>query len=153
VLDHGVLVPLSFLDPEGTYPLVNLSLSGLSLETHRRLGGVVAEVAAALNRRIVFLASGDLSHRLTPDAPAGFSPRGHEFDDLIVEHLRAGDVDGIVHIDRALADAAGECGLRSLVALSGVSTGCRRSGPLVRGAVGRRLLDRTRRSRRGHPCR
>jgi len=122
-LDHGVLVPLSFLDPEGTYPLVNLSLSGLSLEMHRRLGDVVAEVAAALNRRIVFVASGDLSHRLTPDAPAGFSPRGHEFDDLIVEHLRAGDLDAIVHIDRTLADAAGECGLRSLITLSGVIPG------------------------------
>ena len=119
VLDHGVLVPLSFLDPDGSLPLVNLSLSGLPLESHRRLGGVVAEVAHALGRRIAFLASGDLSHRLTGDAPAGYSPRGAEFDEFVVDHVRRSDLDGLVDVDRRLADAAGECGLRSLIALSG----------------------------------
>lgn len=123
VLDHGVLVPLSFLDPGGSYPLVNLSLSGLSFEMHRRLGRIVAEVGEELGRRVAFLASGDMSHRLTPDAPAGFSPRGREFDEFVVEHLAANDLDGVINVDRRLADAAGECGLRSLITLSGVLPG------------------------------
>ncbi|MBE0416285.1 MAG: AmmeMemoRadiSam system protein A [Coriobacteriia bacterium] len=123
VLDHGVLVPLSFLDPEGALPLVNLSLSGLSFEQHRRLGSAVTEVAMALGRRIAFLASGDLSHRLTPDAPAGYSPRGKDFDQLVVDHVRRSDLDGLLHVDRQLAEVAGECGLRSLVTLSGVLPG------------------------------
>jgi MEMO1 family protein len=122
-LDHGVLVPLSFLDADGSFPLVNLSLSGLSLEHHQRLGAVVAEVARSLGRRTAFLASGDLSHRLTPDAPAGYSPRGQEFDELVADHVRRSDLDGLVLMDGSLADAAGECGLRSLVTLSGVLPG------------------------------
>lgn len=122
-LDHGVLVPLSFLDPKGSLPLVNLSLSGLSLEHHRHLGASVAEVASVLGRRMAFVASGDLSHRLTPDAPAGYSPRGVEFDTLVADLVRRGDLDGLVTIDRALADAAGECGLRSILTLSGVMPG------------------------------
>ncbi len=122
-LDHGVLVPLHFLDPDGAHPLVNVSLSGLSLGHHRLLGIAVAEVASALGRRIVFLASGDLSHRLLPEAPAGFSPRGKEFDSVVVEHVRKGDLDDLVHIDRGLSEAAGECGLRSIIALSGVLPG------------------------------
>lgn len=123
VLDHGVLVPLSFLDPDGHHPLVNLSLSGLPLETHQRLGAVVAEVASALGRRIVFLASGDMSHRLTRDSSAGYSPRGREFDEWMVERLRGNELDRVVDVDRRLADEAGECGLRSVVTLSGVLPG------------------------------
>lgn len=122
-LDHGVIVPLAFLDPDGSYPLVNLSLSGLPLDTHRNLGAVVARTAAELGRRIAFIASGDLSHRLTPDAPAGYSPHGEEFDRLVVDHVRRGDLDALERIDPRLADSAGECGLRSIVALSGALPG------------------------------
>lgn len=119
LLDHGVLVPLSFLDPDGDLPLVNLSLSGLSLERHRELGEIVAAVAARLGRRIAFLASGDLSHRLTREAPAGYSPRGAEFDQLVVDLVAAGALGELVTMDPRLSDEAGECGLRSIIALSG----------------------------------
>lgn len=119
VLDHAVLVPLLFLDPHDTHPLVNISLSGLSLEAHRGVGEAVAEVAASLGRRIVFLASADLSHRLIPRAPAGYSPKGQEFDSKLVGLLRTNRLSHVIDIDRSLADAAGECGWRSVIALSG----------------------------------
>lgn len=118
-LDHGVLVPMSFLDFEGRWPVVVLSLSYLPLETHRRFGETVAEAARSLGRRVAFLASGDCSHRLTPDAPAGFSPRGADFDARLVEKVREGDLAGLVNLDPGLVDAAGECGLRSFVTLGG----------------------------------
>lgn len=123
VLDHGVLVPMSFLDPVGRWPIVNLSLSWLPYEVHRRLGQVVADVAARLGRRIAFVASGDCSHRLKPEAPAGFSPRAAEFDRTLVELVAAGDFDGLMHIEPVLVEAAGECGLRSFVTLGGVIPG------------------------------
>lgn len=118
-LDHGVLVPMSILDPEGKWPIVNLSLSWLSYRLHRRLGQSVAETAHRLDRRIAFVASGDCSHRLKPDAPAGYSPRAAEFDRLLVEHIGAGDFDGLMAIDPALIEEAGECGLRSFITLGG----------------------------------
>jgi len=124
-LDHGSLVPLSFLDRAGNYPLVVLSLSFLPLPTHRALGMAVRDAATRLARRVAFVASGDCSHRLTRDAPAGFSPRGAEFDRELVRLLEAGDFEGLMHIDEDLVDAAGECGLRSFVTLGGFLAGSR----------------------------
>jgi len=118
-LDHGVLVPMSFLDRDGRYPVVVLSLSFLPYEQHRRLGVVVREAAAELGRRVAFVASGDCSHRLTPSAPAGYSPRAHLFDERLVELLSANDFDGLSHIDAHLVEEAGECGLRSFITLGG----------------------------------
>jgi len=71
LLDHGALVPLSFLDRAGRYPLVEVSLSFLPLALHRALGRAIARAARRVGRRVAFVASGDCSHRLTRDAPAG----------------------------------------------------------------------------------
>ncbi len=120
VLDHGVIVPLSYLDPDSHWPLVVLSLSGLSLQAHRQAGAAIASAAMSLGRRIAFIASGDLSHRLTREAPAGYAPRGSDFDDAVVDAFRKSDLSALTSIDPALIEEAGECGLRSFVALSGV---------------------------------
>ncbi len=119
-LDHGVLVPMSFLDPDGRWPIVNVSLSWLSHRLHRRFGAAIAHVAEQLGRRIAFVASGDCSHRLKEGAPAGFSPRAAEFDATLVELIRSGDFAGLMEMEPALVEAAGECGLRSFVTLGGV---------------------------------
>jgi AmmeMemoRadiSam system protein A len=123
VLDHGAMVPLSFLDRAGRYAVVELSLSFLPLTAHRLLGRAVREAARQVGRRIAFVASGDCSHRLTRDAPAGFSPRAAEFDARLVELLSNGDFAGLENLDPALIEAAGECGLRSFVALGGYAEG------------------------------
>lgn len=118
-LDHGTIVPLSFLDPSQERRLVILSLSYLPLATHRSLGRAVREAAEKLGRRVAFVASGDCSHRLTPDAPAGYSARGAEFDSWLTETVARGDLSDLVAVDEELDEAAGECGLRSFVALGG----------------------------------
>lgn len=121
VLDHGVMVPMNFLDPAGRWPVLDLSLSWLSYEQHRELGVQVASAAADLGRKIAFVASGDCAHRLTRDAPAGYSPRAAEFDAELVRLLGMSDFEGLMHIDRDLVEAAGECGLRSFIALGGAA--------------------------------
>lgn len=123
VLDHGVLVPMSFLEPSRPVAHVVLSLAWLPLAAHRRLGAVVAEVAEAQGKRVVFVASGDCSHRLTPGAPAGFSPRGEAFDQMLVDSLGRQRLDDLVDVDPDWAEDAGECGLRSFVTLSGAIPG------------------------------
>lgn len=122
-LDHATIVPLSFLEPSGSVPLVVLSLSYLAYDTHRRLGEIVRELAEELGRRVVFVASGDLSHRLTPDAPAGYSPRGAELDEAIVEHVRTGRLGELVMLSPDLIESGGECGLRSIITLGGFAGG------------------------------
>ncbi|MDP2232001.1 MAG: AmmeMemoRadiSam system protein A [Actinomycetota bacterium] len=120
-LDHAVLVPMSFLDPEGRWPLLVLSLSWLPYESHRAVGEELASVSALLGRKIAFVASGDCSHRLSPEAPAGFDPRAEEFDQLLLKLVADSDFDGLSHIDPELVERAGECGLRSFVTLGGVA--------------------------------
>lgn len=112
-LDHGVLVPLSFLRP---LRLVSISIVNAYGE-HRDLGRLVRRCAEELGRDVVFVASGDLSHRLTPDAPAGYDPRGKTFDQAIVRAAETGDFAALSDLDRRLVGGAGECGLRSLIAL------------------------------------
>ncbi|MBN1192532.1 MAG: AmmeMemoRadiSam system protein A [Coriobacteriia bacterium] len=123
LLDHGALVPLSFLDRSGRYPIVELSLSFLPLDTHRMLGRAIKRAGDRLGRRVAFLASGDCSHRLTPDAPAGYSPRAAEFDAQLVRLLAQADYRNLQDIDRELIEAAGECGLRSFITLGGFLEG------------------------------
>ena len=122
-LDHGALVPLSFLDRRGSYRLVELSLSFLPLSDHRLLGRAIRRAVAETGRRTAFIASGDCSHRLTLDAPAGFAPEGTEFDATLVSLLGSGDFAGLEALDPDLIEAAGECGLRSFVTLGGFLEG------------------------------
>lgn len=122
-LDHGAMVPLSFLDREGRYPLVLVSLSFLPLEHHRRLGSAIRRAADLLARRTGFIASGDCSHRLSPDAPAGYSPRAADFDARLNQLIAEGDYEGLEMIDPSLIQAAGECGLRSFITLGGFLAG------------------------------
>jgi len=120
-LDHASLVPLSLLDPDASFRVVVLSLSFLSLTSHRILGQLIHQTAQDLGRRVAFIASGDCSHRLLPSSQAGYSPRGREFDDRLVQLVSAGALSELADIDPKLSEEAGECGLRSFVTLSGFS--------------------------------
>ena len=114
-LDHGILVPLTFLRARS---LVSLSIVG-GYSEHRRLGELVRTVAEKLDRDLLFVASGDMSHRLIRGAPAGYDERGPVFDQRVVELLSRGDFDSLEKLDGDLVQRAGECGLRSLIALGG----------------------------------
>lgn len=119
-LDHGFLVPLSFFWREGVkMPLVALSMAFLSFERLYSFGTAVKDAAERLSKRIAVVASGDLSHRLTKDAPAGFDPRGEEFDRKLAALVSRADVEGILGLDAELVERAGECGLRAIIMMLG----------------------------------
>ena len=122
-LDHGTLVPLYYLNLGLNFKLISFSYSLLPRETHFYLGQTLLKVIQKSNKKIAFVASGDLSHRLTYDAPGGFSPRGKEFDEKIVKLLREKKVQEIINLDEDLVEEAGECGFRSLLILLGVLEG------------------------------
>jgi len=120
-LDHGFLVPLYFLDKAGvSAPLVCFSMSLLPQKHQVRFGRLLGEALDSLDTCSAFLASGDLSHRLTKHAPAGYSPKGREFDEYVVGALERMDLDSLLDIDPGLVEAAGECGLRPLSMLAGL---------------------------------
>ncbi len=115
VLDWGVLVPLSFLRVRRIVSLSIVSKYG----EHRSLGQLVRRCAEELGRDTLFLASGDLSHALTHEAPAPYDPRGPMFDEEVVRLMRIGDFAGLSAMDPILLEGAAECGLRSFIALGG----------------------------------
>jgi AmmeMemoRadiSam system protein B len=124
------MVPLWYLVGGLTRPcrLVLLAFSYLSLEEHVRFGEAVGRAVMAAPSRILYVASSDLSHRLLPGAPAGYDPRGAEFDRAVAETFAAGDWDALLAIDAGLVRAAGECGYRSLAVLSGVVAALKTAG-------------------------
>ena len=123
-LDHGVLIPLYFLRKEGvTCPIVRMGLSGFSALDHYRLGQCVAGAVEALGRRAVFVASGDLSHKLKPDGPYGFAPEGPVFDDAVTKTMASGNFLEFLTMDPSLCERAAECGLRSFQIMAGALDG------------------------------
>lgn len=122
-LDHGTAVPLYFLLRNGWRgKVVTLGYSFLSNDDHLRFGSCIRKAVDNVGRRIAFIASGDLSHRLKPQAPAGYNPDAHVFDEQVVDALRSNDPQRIVDIDFNLRRLAGECGYRSMLVAIGASS-------------------------------
>lgn len=119
-LDHGVVVPLHFLPrTRAGRRFILLGISGWQAERFRRFGSWLERHLRG--RKALLIASGDLSHRLTVDAPYGFRPEGAVMDQVVIDSLRTQDWDRIGWLDPALVEEAGECGLRPLATLLGVA--------------------------------
>jgi MEMO1 family protein len=119
-VDHGSLVPLYFLTKNIKPTIIPIGYSLLSYEKHLEFGRIIKEEIFNSQKRIAVIASGDLSHRLTKDAPAGYSLKGEEFDKKLIELLKAKDTKGILELDKNFIEEAGECGLRSFLILLGI---------------------------------
>jgi AmmeMemoRadiSam system protein A/AmmeMemoRadiSam system protein B len=121
-LDHGSAVPLYFLDRNGwSGRVVALGYSFLSNADHLKFGDCIRSAADALGRPLAFIASGDLSHRLKPDAPAGYNPAAYRFDNQVVDAIHDNSPDRIIDIDQDLRRTAGECGYRSMLVALGAT--------------------------------
>ena len=119
-LDHAVMIPLHFLHAyTRNFRVVRLGISGLSPLDHYNFGKCVARAVETLERRAVFIASGDLSHKLTPEGPYGFAPEGPRFDKACMKYLEEGDFLKLLRMERTLYEPAAECGLRSFWMMAG----------------------------------
>lgn len=123
-LDHGAMVPLYYLNEAGLkVPGLHITFGFNPLKDLYRFGIALRRAVEARGLPTAVIASGDLSHRLIPGAPAGYTPRGTEFDQLLVRLLREGKVTEILNMDSGLIEDAGECGLRSFVIALGMVDG------------------------------
>ena len=124
-LDHATMIPLHFIwqacEKAGTPQpkVVRMGLSGLSPAVHYHVGSLVQRVASILKRRVVFVASGDLSHKLLAEGPYGFAPEGPQFDERVCQDFATGDFLDLLCMDRGFAERAAECGLRSFQIMAG----------------------------------
>ena len=133
-MDHATYVPLYFIreayreaNPDATAdlpcPIVRIGLSGFTPDVHRAFGQAIARAIEATGRRVCFIASGDLSHKLLAEGPYGFAPEGPVFDAKIGEIFASGDLNGLFTMDEDFVDAAAECGLRSFQIMAGAIEG------------------------------
>ncbi|MCR5773700.1 MAG: AmmeMemoRadiSam system protein A [Lachnospiraceae bacterium] len=120
-LDHGTMVPLYFINKRYTgYKLVRIGLSGFSLDVHKSLGRVIDRVASRTDKKIVVIASGDLSHCQKADGPYGYRPEGPKYDSMLMDVIKRGALSELSQFDERLLDKSQECGHRSFVILSGI---------------------------------
>ncbi len=123
-LDHGVTVPLNFIVKHSNdFKLLPMAFGMLPYEDLYAFGKLIIESAQALNKKVVVIASGDLSHRLTTDAPAGYNPSGKLFDEKLVAILKEFDIEALLSMDSSIIENAGECGLRSICIMAGALDG------------------------------
>jgi len=119
-LDHGTLVPLYFLTSElgSAVQIVPMTYSYSEKTDHFIFGQMLGEIFKNYPKRVAFIASGDMSHRILENSAGGQA--GKKFDNTVVESLKQNDPLEILEIDINLREQAGECGYNSLVTLLGV---------------------------------
>ncbi len=123
-LDHGTMVPLWFIRKYYTGgKIVRIGLSGLPLTKHYELGQIIKEAVEKTGRRCVFVASGDLSHKLQKYGPYGYSPEGPQYDRRIMDVCSRGAFGELFDFDETFCEKAAECGHRSFVIMAGAFDG------------------------------
>ncbi len=105
------------------YRLVRIGLSGLPLSVHYELGRCLTNAIERLDRNVVLLASGDLSHRLRADGPYGYQKEGPEYDRRIMDVMERAAFLELLQFSDDFCGKAGECGHRSFTILAGALEG------------------------------
>ncbi len=125
-LDHATMIPLIFINEAyeeagltPDYKVVRIGLSGLPFRDHYRVGQLLKDTADTLGRKIVHVASGDLSHKLKEDGPYGLSKEGPEYDERIMDVMGSGNFEELLNFSERFCDKAAECGHRSFIMMAG----------------------------------
>lgn len=123
-LDHGAIVPLYFINKIfSNFKLVHISIAGLPFHELYKFGMNIANAIKDMEEQVVFLASGDMSHKLSPSSPNGYNEKGKEFDELLIKSFNNLDIKALLNIDEEFCETAGECGLRSFIMMFGALDG------------------------------
>jgi len=120
-LDPGAIVPL-FYQTKGlkkTPDLVYLNMGHIRPEKHFQFGQILNQLAHTSNKKVLFIAAADLSHKLTKASPGGYSKLGKAFDKEIREDLNQQNYERITLYDSFDMDEAGEAGVRPICAMLG----------------------------------
>lgn len=121
ILDHGTMVPLYFIEKEyHAFDIVRIGVSDLEADIQIAFGTCIAKVIKQMQKKVVVIASGDLSHCLKPDGPYGYRKEGPVFDQEIVRIMKENDFDALKTIDKEIVKHCAQCGLPSFFMLYGI---------------------------------
>ena len=119
-LDHGTMVPLYFIRKRNIKArIIVVGLSGLPLIEHYRFGMLLQKAINNSNKRVVYIASGDLSHKLQTYGPYGYAKEGPEYDKQIMEVCGKAKFLELLKFKPEFLEKAAECGHRSFTIMAG----------------------------------
>jgi aromatic ring-opening dioxygenase LigB subunit len=119
-LDHGVLVPLSFIrEAYDDFRLLALSSSAFDPATTLKVGALLGKAIVESGSRVCIVASGDMSHKVNAESPYGMVKEGALFDREICRAFSSSSLADVLSIDPDLRAAAAECGYNSIVMMCG----------------------------------
>ena len=108
-MDWGTLIPLWVMGgrSEPQLPAVIVSPArDRPFEEHVHAGAAIAAVADASGKRVALIASADHGHAHDADGPYGFDPAAKEYDDRVVDIVRAERLEELLGFDASFIDAA-----------------------------------------------
>jgi aromatic ring-opening dioxygenase LigB subunit len=121
-LDWGALIPLWVMGGRADPPLPAVVASPArdrAFEEHVRAGAAIRRVAEASRKRIALIASADHGHAHDEDGPYGYDPAAKEFDERIVELVRADRLGDLLGFDRDFIERAKADSFRQMLMLHG----------------------------------
>lgn len=120
-LDYGAAVPLLLLTEQlKRVKIIPLSYSGLSPKEHFQFGQALKDVLINSHKRIAVIASGDQSHALITDSPAGFAKQGTAYDTAVQNLIVNKNTAGLLSLDADDVETAKECSYLAMLMLFGV---------------------------------
>ena len=119
-IDHGTIVPLYFIRKYlPKCKIIIVGLSTLPLIDNYKFGKIIKKAVNNLNKNVVFVASGDLSHKLKPYGPYGFIKEGPEYDKKIMSSCEKANFYELLNFKESFLEKASECGHRSFLIMAG----------------------------------
>lgn len=124
ILDHGSMVPLYFIRKcYNNFKVIIVGLSSLPFSKHYQIGQIIKQAVEKLDKRVVYVASGDLSHKLQAYGPYGFIKEGPIYDKMIMDIMGKADFLKLLEFDPIIRERASECGHRSFIMMAGALDG------------------------------
>lgn len=132
-LDHGAMVPLSFIQDkmEAMPSLVHITYGLLSYSELYRFGRLLRQLYHPKAEKCIVIASGDLSHALSDEGPYSYHPMGCVFDAAIQKAIEDNAVKEILDLDTEMIEGAKECGYRSMMLMLGIMAGVKLNSRLL----------------------
>lgn len=128
--DYGTFVPLQYLDSGQRIPAVTMGTCILAdLDECYRVGMAVGKAARTAGKRVVFVASSALSHRLVRNPASWPTEVNQELDRRFVALLEDGRIEEARHcLNSYAADAQVEMGGRNIASMLGALDGIASEG-------------------------
>ncbi len=102
-LDHGAWVPLYFMFPERDIPVIPISAClEQSPEIHFKWGECIKEICEKENRKILFIGTGSMTHRLDKVVwglkTGQVYPPGEKFDKILLDLISEGKYEEVLRL-------------------------------------------------------